>query len=104
METIIPYVRYLIAVALAFFAVGGLSFLNDLISRFLWPQLTERFEVLGYSYAVAGPIAFAVSFLVFFFGLELLRTGTKFDRSAFWVSFGLAVVGVVVNIICLPRR
>lgn len=104
METAVYFMRYLIPTILAFVTVLVLSAFNHFVGPMIWSgRLVERIEILSYSILTAGPIAFAISFLLFFFGIELLKESWPFAKIMFTIASILAVVGVIADIICLPK-
>ena len=60
-------------------------------------------EILAYSLLQAGPIAFVVSFLFFFFGIELLKENWSYARVMLSIDVVLIIIGIVLDVTFLPR-
>lgn len=104
METATYFLRYLIPTILAFVTVLGLTMFNHFVGPIVWAgRLAERIEVLSFSILTTGPITFAISFLVFFYGIELLKEPWLFAKMMFAIACILAVLGVIADILCLPK-
>ena len=104
METAAYFIRYLVPTILAFITVLVLAVFNHFVGPLIWAgRLVERIEVLSYSILTAGPIAFVISFLLFFFGFELFKESWPFAKMLFTIACVLAVIGIIVDIICLPK-
>ena len=104
LESMSYYVRYLIPFALSAVNVLAIALINYLISRLIWEhQATDSFEVFAYSVRFAGPFAFAISFIFYYYGLELLQEQWNFAKIAFISSAILMVIGLVIDIMFIPR-
>jgi len=104
METISYFFRYLIAGGLSFLVVVGLTLINHFFGPMIWPgRIVERYEVFFYSVFVAGPLAFVICFLFFFYGIDLMKQSWPFAKMLFTIACVLAVIGIIVDIICLPK-
>jgi len=104
METAAYFLRYIIPAILAFITVLVLAIFNHFVGPVVWAgRLAERMEVLAYSVLTVGPIVFAVSFLIFFYGIELLKEPWPLAKMMFVVGCILAFLVVIVNVLCLPK-
>lgn len=104
LESMSYYIRYLIPLALSALNVLAIALINYVISRLIWGHhATEPFEVFGYSVHIAGPFAFAISFIFYYYGLELLQEQWNFAKIAFISSSILMAIGLVIDIIFIPR-
>ena len=104
METAIHFFRYLIAGTLSFFVVIGLTIINHFLGPMIWPsRIIERYEVFFYSVFVAGPLAFVISFLIFFYGIELMNQKWPFAKILFSIACVLSFIGIIVDVLCLPK-
>jgi len=104
METLSYFFRYVGPTIFAFITVIVLAAFNHFVGPIVWSgRIVERIEVFSYSVLIAGPIAFVISFLLFFFGFELLRESWPFAKTLFIIASLLAVVGIVVDVLCLPK-
>jgi hypothetical protein len=103
METAGCFVRYLVPAVLALVVVALLTVFNHFVGPLIWDgRLAERMEVFSYSTLLAGPLAFAVSFLLLFYGIELRKEPWPFAKAMFTVACVMAVVGFIANIYGLP--
>lgn len=104
LESLLCFHRYLAPLALSVLTVFFLIIVNVLISPIIWKsQATDSFEVFAYSVRIAGPFAFAISFIFYYYGLELLQEQWNFAKMAFISSAILMVIGLVIDIMFIPR-
>jgi len=104
METLAYFLRYLIPSIVALIAVLLLALFNNLVGPVIWSgRLVDRMEVLSYSILIAGPIAYAICFLISFFGIELLKESWPYAKAVFTISCILAIIGIVADILFLPK-
>lgn len=104
METFSYFVRYLVPIPFSFGVVLLLALLNHFVGPLVWSgRIAEPMEVLGYSVLFAGPIAFAISFLFFFYGLEVLKGEWPYARIASVITAALLVVGLVIDLLLIPK-
>lgn len=104
METAMYFVRYFIPTLLSLSVVILLTIFNHYIGPIiLHGRIVERFEVFHYSVFIAGPIAFSVSFLLFFYGLEITKDNWAYGKMVFIIACVLAVIGFIANIYFLPK-
>ena len=104
METLAYFIRFVIPSLLSMLVVLLLAFFNHIAGPLLWPhRIAEPMERLSYSLLYVGPFAFALSFLLFFYGIEILKEDWPFARNTFLVCCVLAVSGLLVNFACLPK-
>lgn len=106
METISYFLIYFIPIILSFFCVIALTLLNYGIHKLLIPvnHTVETIEVLAYSIVICGPIAYALFFIFFFYGLEILRgEDYLFAKTIFSGSIVLLIIGLVLDILFFPR-
>jgi hypothetical protein len=103
LESLLCFHRYLAPLALSVLTVFFLTIVNLLISPIIWKsQATDSFEVFAYSVRIAGPFAFAISF-IFYYGFELLQEQWNFAKMAFISSAILMVIGLAIDIMFIPR-
>ncbi len=104
METTAYFLRYLLPTVLSFVTVIALAVFNHFIGPMVWAgRLAERIEILSYSILTAGPITFAISFVIFFYGIELLKEPWPFAKALFTIACVMALIGIIANIIFLPK-
>jgi hypothetical protein len=104
METASYFLRYISPILLSLITVVLLAVFNYCFCRVFVPErVAEPMEVLAYSILYAGPLAYALSFVFFFYGIELLRESWMFARIVFSVDVLLMLVGLIVNVAFLFR-
>jgi heme/copper-type cytochrome/quinol oxidase subunit 4 len=102
METISYFLRYLPPIILSFLSVIVLTVFNVYIYKVLpVSRSVETMEVVAYSIQKAGPIAYALCFLFFFYGGVMLNEDWLFAKIIFTVSIVLIMVGFSLNLVFL---
>lgn len=103
-ESLLYFHRYLAPLALSTLTVFALAIFNMFIGPIIWrSQSVDAFEIFGYSVIFSGPFAFSISFIFYFYGLELLKESSPFAKMAFISSATLMVIGLVIDIMFIPR-
>lgn len=103
METASYFLRYLPPIGLSCLSVALLAVINHVLGRFVSDKIAEPMEVLGYSIMVAGPFAFSLSFLFFFYLIASFREGESFAKTVALIVAVLIIVGFVLDILYLPK-
>lgn len=103
MKIVIYFLRYLPPIMLSLVSVVLLSLFNYLYCKALPARFAEPIEIVAYSIVVVGPIAYALSVAFFFYGIEFLRDGGSFARYACLVDLALITVGLIADVVYLPR-
>lgn len=104
METVSYFFRYLPPILLSFLSVVVLSVFNCYIYKFIpINRSVETIEVLAYSVMKAGPIAYALCFIFFFYGWIVLKEDYFFAKAVFSGSVILIIVGFLLNIAFLSK-
>jgi hypothetical protein len=103
METASYFVRYIVPIVLSSISVILLSLFNYVCCKAFPARFAEPIEVLAYSVLVAGPIAYALSFIFFFYGIELYRDGSSFARYVFFINLLFMSVGLAADVLWLPK-
>lgn len=104
LESISYFSKYLIPLALSSITVLLLTYLNHVISPVIWRgRVAEPMEVMAYSILFVGPFIFAVSFIFFFYGMELIKEQWSYARIAFILSTILIVIGIVLDLAFIPK-
>jgi hypothetical protein len=103
-ETLAYFIRYLIPLSLSAGSVCVLTLFNQCIGPLIWRgKIADPMEVLAYSVRTAGPFAFAITFIIFFFGLEVMKEDWGFAKASLIIAIILAVIGLAADIIFIPR-
>ena len=103
-ESISYFIKYLIPLALSSITVLLLTYLNHVISPVLWRgRVADPMEVLAYSILFIGPFAFALSFIFYFYGIELLKEQWSYAKIAFISAAVLIAIGIVLDLAFIPK-
>ena len=104
LESLLCFHRYLAPLALSALTVFALAIFNMFIGPIIWKSHSvDAFEIFGYSVIFSGPFAFSISFIFYFYGLELLEEPWPFAKMAFISSSILMAIGLVIDIMFIPR-
>jgi len=107
MEVLLIFVRYAQALVLAFLGLCGFSLFNYLAVRYLFlNSRLETYEVVMNALFRFGPIAFALFFVVFYYGNEWLRMWEDevfFEKAVFFTSLLMLIVYFVINFFALKQ-
>jgi hypothetical protein len=104
METASYFLRYLPPALLSLVTVALVAGLNHLLGPLVWAgRIAEPIEVLAYSIRTSGPVVFGLAFMVFFYGIDAMKDGYAFSKTACFASLVLLAVSIAVNIAYLPK-
>jgi len=104
LETASYFLWYVLPIILASFTVFIIAFFNYIMGPILWRErIAEQMEILAYSVLFIGPLVFAISFLIYFYGLKLLREEWLYAKVIFLSASILFIVVIIFDIIFLPK-
>lgn len=104
LETASYFFKYLLPLVFSLLTVFILALLNHVAGPVLWRErIADPMEVLAYSILFVGPIAFALFFIFYFYGLELLNEPWLYAKVVFICVIVLIGVGLSCDLIFLPK-